>query len=113
MIPTALDYAAGTVAADPHAQRPELLVHAMAAGELRSDDRRMINMASCDYLGLARDASVIAAAHDALETWGLGTAATRILTGTTTLHRELERRLAAWVGCDDASSPITPPTPRR
>jgi len=102
VIPVALADAAVMLAADPDADRTELPVQAMAPGELRSHDRRMINMASSDYLGLARDARVIAAAHAALDTWGLGTAATRILSGTTTLHRELEQRLAAWVGCETA-----------
>lgn len=102
MIPAALADAAAKLVADPNVRRLEPPVQAMAPGELRTDDRRMINMASCDYLGLARDLRVIAAAHAALDSWGLGTAATRILTGTTTLHRELEQRLAAWVGCEDA-----------
>ncbi len=50
-------------------------------------------MASCNYLGLARHPRVLAAAQNALQRWGIGTAATRTLSESTTLHRALERRL--------------------
>lgn len=73
-----------------------------APGHVQIDGVSLTNMASNNYLGFARDPRVVDTAHDALRRWGLGTAATRGLSGTTTLHRELEERLAAWVGTSDA-----------
>jgi glycine C-acetyltransferase len=79
------------------------VVEAAAPGMVEVGGREMVNMASNDYLGLARDPRVIAAAHAALEDWGLGSAAGRVLSGNTAPHRDLERALAAWVGSSDAA----------
>lgn len=61
-----------------------------------------IDLASNDYLGLASDPRVIAAAGGALETWGAGSTGSRLVTGSTTLHRELEGALTRFVGGEDA-----------
>jgi glycine C-acetyltransferase len=60
------------------------------------DGRRVINLASNNYLGLSFHPELIAAAVRATEEFGVGAGAVRILTGTMTLHREMERRLAAF-----------------
>ena len=58
----------------------------------------MLDLASNDYLGLARDRRVIRAGRQALTDWGAGATGSRLVTGTTELHRELETALAALVG---------------
>ncbi len=58
----------------------------------------MLDLAGNDYLGLARHPSVIAAGVDALRVWGAGATASRLVTGTTTLHEEFETSLAEFVG---------------
>jgi 8-amino-7-oxononanoate synthase len=58
----------------------------------------LLDLASNDYLGLARDPRVVAAAAEAAHTWGAGATASRLVTGTTALHAELERALASFVG---------------
>ncbi|MFD4669623.1 hypothetical protein ACFWNN_07800 [Lentzea sp. NPDC058450] len=98
MIPAALT---GVLAAVEPGTR-ELGVRPGAPGLVTQGGAELVNMASCDYLGLARHPVVVRAAHDALDEWGLGTAAGRLLSGTTELHRDLEHRLAAWTGCEDA-----------
>ncbi|MFM7240536.1 MAG: aminotransferase class I/II-fold pyridoxal phosphate-dependent enzyme [Opitutia bacterium] len=62
-----------------------------------ADDRR-VNLADNDYLGLARDPAVVAAATVALQTWGASSSASPLVTGYTELHQKLERTLAAWQG---------------
>jgi 8-amino-7-oxononanoate synthase len=57
-----------------------------------------IDLAGNDYLGLAADPRVSAAAADAAHEWGAGAAASRLVTGTLGLHDELERELAAFCG---------------
>jgi 8-amino-7-oxononanoate synthase len=58
----------------------------------------MVDLAGNDYLGLSRDSRVIEAGVDALRTWGAGSTGSRLVTGTTTLHTELEAELAAFCG---------------
>jgi len=62
-----------------------------------ASDRR-IDLAGNDYLGLSGHPEVIAAAVAAAETWGAGAAASRLVTGTTRLHAELEAALATFTG---------------
>ncbi|GAB3495617.1 8-amino-7-oxononanoate synthase [Flexivirga lutea] len=56
-------------------------------------DDSMIDLASNDYLGLARDARVVEAAVAATEQYGAGAGASRLVTGTLPVHRELESAL--------------------
>lgn len=73
-----------------------------AAGQLEIAGRSLVNFGSNDYLGLAQDARVAAAARDAIERFGWGAGASPLVTGRTTLHAELERRLAAFE-CTEAA----------
>ena len=60
----------------------------------RSAEVDVLDLASNDYLGLARDPRVTAAAADAAREWGAGSTGSRLVTGTTALHAELEAELA-------------------
>ena len=60
-------------------------------------DGDVLDLASNDYLGLARDKLVIDAALEATELWGAGSTGSRLVTGTTELHATLERELAAII----------------
>jgi glycine C-acetyltransferase len=71
--------------------------HVAAAG--RGD---VLVMCANNYLGLANDPRIVAAAHQALERWGFGLASVRFICGTQQPHKELERRLATFLGTDDA-----------
>jgi glycine C-acetyltransferase len=62
----------------------------------------VINLCSYNYLGLANHPEVLAAAHDALRTYGLGACGAPMLSGMTDLHRELERQVANFLGREDA-----------
>ena len=55
-----------------------------------------------NYLGLADDARVIAAARTALDRWGYGMASVRFICGTQEQHKELERDIASFLGMDDS-----------
>jgi 8-amino-7-oxononanoate synthase len=59
-------------------------------------------LASNNYLGLANDPAVVAGARAALEAYGAGAGASRLVTGSLDLHRTLEQRIAALKGCQDA-----------
>ena len=62
----------------------------------------MLNLCANNYLGLADHPAMVAAAQQALDRWGFGMASVRFICGTTEIHKELERRLAGFLGTDDA-----------
>ena len=66
------------------------------------DGRRVLNLCTNNYLGLANHPRLKEAAIAAVEQWGVGPAAVRSIAGTQGLHVELERRLAAFKGVEDA-----------
>lgn len=68
----------------------------------RPTDEQVIDLASNDYLGLARDPRVVDGAVAALRTWGAGATGSRLVTGTTALHAELEAQLAEFCGAPAA-----------
>jgi 8-amino-7-oxononanoate synthase len=61
-----------------------------------------VSFASNDYLGLANHPAVVAAAHDALDRWGAGAGASRLIVGSRPVHRDLESALAEWKGTEAA-----------
>ncbi len=71
---------------------------------LSVDGRRVLNFCSNNYLGLADDPRLVAAAKDALDRYGVGPGAVRTIAGTMTVHDELERRLAEFKGVEAAIS---------
>ncbi|MBA0046932.1 8-amino-7-oxononanoate synthase [Mycobacterium sp. NPDC050853] len=68
----------------------------------RSAAEPEIDLASNDYLGLARHPQVIDAGIEALRLWGAGSTGSRLVTGNTELHEELEHELATFMGAESA-----------
>jgi 8-amino-7-oxononanoate synthase len=62
----------------------------------------VVSFASNDYLGLSQHAALAAAARAALEQFGTGTGASRLVVGARPIHAELERELADWKGAEAA-----------
>jgi glycine C-acetyltransferase len=67
-----------------------------------SGGREVLNLCANNYLGLADDPRVVAAAKAALDRWGYGMASVRFICGTQEVHKELERRLSGFLGTDDS-----------
>ncbi|HET6951331.1 MAG TPA: 8-amino-7-oxononanoate synthase [Acidimicrobiales bacterium] len=66
------------------------------------DGRDVVVFASNDYLGLTHHPAVAAAAHAAIDRWGTGSGASRLVVGSRPLHRELEDELAGWKSTEAA-----------
>ncbi len=66
-----------------------------------SDGREVINMCANNYLGLANDPEVIAAAKKSYDEYGYGLSSVRFICGTQKLHKELEEKLSRFLGTDD------------
>src|SRR3954454_9000139 len=83
---------------------PELLASADARTVINygGKPRPVLNLCSYNYLGLANHPDVLAAAHEALRTYGMGACGSPMLSGMTDLHRELERRVAKFLNREDA-----------
>jgi 8-amino-7-oxononanoate synthase len=64
------------------------------------DGKPVLLLCSNNYLGLADHPRVREAAADAAMRWGVGAGASRLVSGTMTIHRRLEERLAAWKGSE-------------
>jgi len=67
-----------------------------------ADGRELINLCANNYLALANHPSIREAAHRALDRYGYGMASVRFICGTQSVHKELEARLSAFLGMDDA-----------
>jgi 8-amino-7-oxononanoate synthase len=92
---------------DPLAWLDETAQARRAAGLRRSLSPRevvepLVDLASNDYLGLARDPRVVEGAVAATRTWGAGSTGSRLVTGSTRLHAALEEELAAFCGAEAA-----------
>ncbi|MFS2281523.1 glycine C-acetyltransferase [Microbacterium sp. OR21] len=70
--------------------------------EIITGGTEVLNFCANNYLGLADDPRIVDAAARALQEWGYGLASVRFICGTQEQHLELERRLAAFLGTDDA-----------
>jgi glycine C-acetyltransferase len=66
------------------------------------DGRKVLNFCANNYLGLADDKRLIAAAQKGLDAHGFGMASVRFICGTQTLHKELEAALSRFLGTEDA-----------
>jgi glycine C-acetyltransferase len=64
--------------------------------------REVLNFCANNYLGLASDPRLIAAAQEALGRWGFGMASVRFICGTQTIHKELEAAIARFLGTEGA-----------
>jgi len=89
-------------------KRPRVLLLARdqppASPAVTMGGRRYIMLGSNNYLGLALDPAVIRATVQAVEVYGTGACSSRVLTGTSSLHNRLERKLAQFKGRRTRSS---------
>lgn len=89
------------VSDDNLGRRLRLLRH-QAAGRVLLGSQELINFSSNDYLGLAGDLRIAEAAARAAGRYGWGSGASRIVTGTSVVHNELENAIAKFRGSDAA-----------
>jgi 8-amino-7-oxononanoate synthase len=74
----------------------------VSASTIRWQSRELINYSGYNYLGLSGHPKVAAAAKAAIDKYGTSASASRIVSGQIELHGELERRIAAFLGTEDA-----------
>ncbi len=80
----------------------ERMITSPQGGEIQVGDRAVINLCANNYLGLADHPDLIAAAKAVMDDKGYGMASVRFICGTQDLHRELEQRIAQFLGKEDS-----------
>jgi 8-amino-7-oxononanoate synthase len=80
------------------AQAADRADRGLARRLVHSNGEHLVDLAGNDYLGLARDPRVVAGAVAAARSYGAGAGASRLVSGTLSIHTELEREMAAFTG---------------
>ena len=79
----------------------ERLIASPQSSHISVPQGEVINLCANNYLGLANHPKVVAAAREALDTWGYGTASVRFICGTQEIHKQLEERISTFLGMQD------------
>lgn len=82
--------------------RNTLVVGSRQGSRVSIDGRELLLFCSNDYLGLASHPALVQAAAGAMERFGFGSGASRLVSGSSPLHRELEEALARFKSAEDA-----------
>jgi glycine C-acetyltransferase len=82
--------------------KAEAAISSPQSAQIAVGDQRLLNFCANNYLGLADHPVMITAAQQALDRWGFGMASVRFICGTAEIHKELEHRLAGFLGTEDA-----------
>ncbi len=81
--------------------KSERVLSSPQSGVVRTADRDVINLCANNYLGLANHPALREAAHRAIDRCGYGMASVRFICGTHSVHKQLEARLARFLGTED------------
>ena len=83
---------------DDHLERHRRILDGAQGAHVTVDGRRVISFCSNDYLGLAADPALVAAAHAAVDQCGVGAGAAHLITGHHRFHHDFEAAFARFVG---------------
>ena len=81
--------------------KSERVIASPQGGVVRTNEHDVINLCANNYLGLAGDESLVKAGQAALEAHGFGLSSVRFICGTQDAHKELEQRIARFLGTED------------
>ena len=81
--------------------KPERVIGSPQGASVAVLEHQVLNLCANNYLGLADDPRVVAAAHEALDRWGYGLASVRFICGTQEIHKELEAGITEFLGTED------------
>lgn len=81
--------------------KKERIITSEQGPEIVVNNKKVLNFCANNYLGLSSHPSVIEAAHKAIDTHGYGMSSVRFICGTQDIHKELEHKLATFLGTED------------
>lgn len=79
----------------------ERVITSEQGAEIQVGGNTVINFCANNYLGLSSNPDVVKAAKDAIDTHGYGMSSVRFICGTQDIHRELEKKIAEFLGTED------------
>lgn len=81
--------------------KQERIITTPQAADITANGKEVINFCANNYLGLSSHPEVIKAAHRAIDTHGYGMSSVRFICGTQDIHKELEQKIASFLGTED------------
>src|SRR3989344_2793017 len=82
--------------------KEERIISSKQGREIKVGNKTYLNFCSNNYLGLAGSKELISAGKKALDKWGFGLSSVRFICGTLKIHKELEKKIASFMGYEDA-----------
>ena len=82
--------------------KSERIITSMQSSAIETGGSEVLNFCANNYLGLSSDEEVIREAHDAINKWGYGLSSVRFICGTQRIHKDLEQKIAGFLGFEDA-----------
>lgn len=81
--------------------KSERVIESPQESRIKVAGGEVLNMCANNYLGLSDHPDIVAAAHVGLDKWGFGLSSVRFICGTQAIHKELERKISAFLGTED------------
>src|ERR1043166_9675012 len=81
--------------------KTERIISSPQGAEITVGDKTVLNFCANNYLGLSSHPEVIGAAHEAIDSHGYGMSSVRFICGTQDIHKQLEKKLAEFLGTED------------
>jgi glycine C-acetyltransferase len=81
--------------------KSERIISSPQGAEMQVNGKKVLNFCANNYLGLSSHPKVIAAAHQAIDSRGYGMSSVRFICGTQDIHKELEQKIATFLGTED------------
>jgi len=81
--------------------KSERIITSAQGAEIMVNNKKVLNFCANNYLGLSSHPKVIEAAHKAIDARGYGMSSVRFICGTEDIHRELEQKIATFLGTED------------
>jgi glycine C-acetyltransferase len=81
--------------------KTERIITSAQGAEIMVNGKKVLNFCANNYLGLSSHPAVIEAAHKAIDSRGYGMSSVRFICGTEDIHRQLEQKIAAFLGTED------------
>lgn len=82
--------------------KKERIIQSPQGAEIEANGKEVLNFCANNYLGLSDDPSVLKAAKKVVDSHGFGLSSVRFICGTQDIHKELEKKIAHFVGMEDA-----------
>ncbi len=82
--------------------KSERVINSKQSTLINSANQEVINLCANNYLGLSSDEKVLKIAHESINQWGYGLSSVRFICGTQAIHKELESKIANFLGFEDA-----------